>query len=120
VNRSSTITIDRNNHAHPVNASKPSDSNNTCDDPSYSPDKPNYAAVNATGPHLGATSLEFSPDGRSVACGNLLHEEKAYDVASGAALPGAPRWEACLAVELGWARGRVERIVRFIELLQLL
>ncbi len=38
-----------------------------------------------------------------------MKKENAFDVSSGAALPGAPRWEPCLAVEV--ARGRAARMV---------
>jgi hypothetical protein len=48
----------------------------------------------------------FSPDSRSVACSDMYSNEKAFDVVSGAVLPGVNRWEACLVVERGWARGR--------------
>jgi hypothetical protein len=51
-----------------------------------------------------------------VACRDEYKEEKAFDVSSGAALPGAPRWEPCLAVERGCARGRAARIVRIHRL----
>jgi hypothetical protein len=61
-------------------------------------------------------SVAFSPDGRSVACGDVDDKEKAFDVSSGAALPGALRWEPCLAVERGCARGRAARIVRIHRL----
>jgi hypothetical protein len=57
-------------------------------------------------------SVAFSPDGRSVACRDAGSKEKAFDVSSGAALPGAPRWEPCLAVERGCARARAARMVR--------
>jgi hypothetical protein len=56
--------------------------------------------------------VAFSPDSRSVACRDSYSNEKAFDVSSGAALPGAPRWEPCLGVERGCARGRAARIVR--------
>ena len=57
-------------------------------------------------------SVAFSPDGRSVACRDRILNEKVFDVSSGAALPGAPRWEPCLAVERGCTRARAARTVR--------
>jgi hypothetical protein len=58
-------------------------------------------------------SVAFSPDGRSVACRDLYSKEHAFDVSSGAVLPGAPRWEPFLVVERGCARGKAARIVKF-------
>jgi hypothetical protein len=43
--------------------------------------------------------VAFSLDGRFVACLDRDDKKKAFDVASGAALPGAPSWKACLVVE---------------------
>jgi hypothetical protein len=66
--------------------------------------------VIATGPGSAVSDVEFFPDGRSVACRDLLNKEKAFDVYSGAVLPGAPRWEPCMAVERGCTRGRAGRV----------
>jgi hypothetical protein len=85
----------------------------TPDYPGNLPDTPSNPAVITTGPGRGVKSVAFSPDSRFVAC-NDYENEKAFDVSSGAALPGAPRWEACLAVERGCSRAaRMVRIHRF-------
>jgi hypothetical protein len=47
-------------------------------------------------------SVAFSPDGRSVACRDYNYKQKAFDVSSGAALPGAPRWS------LAWRLSELE------------
>jgi hypothetical protein len=56
--------------------------------------------------------VAFSPDGCSVAYRDSYGKENVFDVSSGAALPGALRWEPCLAVERGCARCRAASIVR--------
>jgi hypothetical protein len=54
------------------------------------PDTPNNHPFNGAGPGSYVESVAFSPDGCSVACHDSQKNEKAFDVASGAALPGAP------------------------------
>jgi hypothetical protein len=73
---------------------------------------PSNPAVLATGTGYSVKSVAFFPGARSVAFRDDYEEEKAFDVSSGAALAGAPRWEPCLAVERDCARARAARIIR--------